>query len=110
MSNRYEEALKFANYKITLANQLEQIKFKFENNLIVADSGGFFKATLDFINQIHSNPTDIFIDIKGKPIKITNVEDFKQKINKAYIDSITEYHAEYTKLIKQRNVGGLINE
>ncbi|MFY8212438.1 MAG: hypothetical protein ACOVLB_07235 [Candidatus Nanopelagicus sp.] len=79
------------------------IKEKYKNKLILADQGGLWKVTADFISMLDAYPTDqlILIDTYENPIKI----DRNQLLTKAsvhYTQVMEEYLAEWTQLKQTR--------
>ena len=109
MDERLAKALDFANYRVTLFNNKENIKLKVEAMLTYAINGGMFKATIDLINftklVIDSGyESVVLIDINGNPIEITDVPSFHDEIMGRYFEATNYYHVEYSKLKKARTV------
>ena len=63
MDERLEEALKFAEYRTTLNNQLDQLKHRTEIELLHSVNGGTFPITIELINF-----TKLLITAKKKEI------------------------------------------
>lgn len=109
MDDRLEKALEFANYRVGLFNQKENIKLKMETMLSYGINGGIFKATPELISFItlissHGKDTVVLIDINGNPIEITDLDLFKNELLSRYFEATNYYHVEYTKLRKARSV------
>jgi hypothetical protein len=55
LDERLAEALKSANYRITLATQKENAKLKYQNDLIYSTNGGLFVASPELISFVTSS-------------------------------------------------------
>jgi hypothetical protein len=86
MSERLTKALEFANYRLTLNNQLVSLRSKLQTKLIYSINGGTFTITRELITFVDSlirqkNTTDIvLIDNFQNPIMIEDLEDFLENI------------------------------
>jgi hypothetical protein len=109
MDERLQKALEFSNYNLTITNQKQNIKNRVKQLQVVHHAGGVFTAdqsTIAFVKTfIDLGHTDgIIIDSKENPIVVSKLQDFLEKLMTAYISSVQEYDAEYSKLRKARNI------
>ena len=115
LDERLAEALKSANYRITLANQKENAKLKYQNDLIYSTNGGLFVASpelISFVTCLLSSGKDsaVLIDSKGNPIEIPNLTVFLEEITSRYYEATNEYLVEFKALQKSRSPKALIGE
>ena len=103
-----EKALEFANYQSTLNKERNFLKQKFQDQTVLAYSGGLFKLTPEFIKSIESLDTIWVLDLNGNPVKITDKTEFLEQAQKTYIDAITAYGEAYQLLRSKRNVKSLV--
>jgi hypothetical protein len=113
MSTRLTKALEFANYRITLNNQLAALKAKTQSLLSYSINGGTFSidtALLTFCKQmLDQGLSDIvLLDIYQNPIRIELVE-FYDEVSSRYFEVTNDYHAEYEKLKKARQVSKILD-
>lgn len=111
MDHRLEKALSFANYKVGVFNNKENIRVKTETMLIYAINGGIFKASselITFTKLLIDKDVEsvILIDANSNPIEITDISSFHEEILSKYFEATNYYYAEYKKL-KTRNVKDL---
>jgi hypothetical protein len=66
MDNRLDEALTFANYRLTLQIQRQNITARTETALVFSYQSAIFKASIDLIG---------FVDLKTRLGGVLNVED-----------------------------------
>jgi|14BtaG_2_1085337.scaffolds.fasta_scaffold64219_2 hypothetical protein len=115
MSERLTKALEFANYRLTLNNQLVSLRSKLQTKLIYSINGGTFTITRELITFVDSlirqkNTTDIvLIDNFQNPIMIEDLEDFLENITSKYFEVTNDYHTEYVKLRQARKVHKLLD-
>lgn len=109
MDTRLQEALDFSNYRLTLSTQLDNLKIKLQNDLLVTYQNAVFVASKEsilFCN--HLTQQDIkqfpFEDINGRPVMIDDVEKFKRLLDTIYRRSMVDYYNEYTAISKARNI------
>ena len=113
MDERLEKALKYANYKVTLSNQKENLKTELYEKLVIGINGGLFNITPELISfaAMLSEKTDsaVMIDKNNNPVLIEDLSDFVDEIISRYIEATNFYHQEYEKLRKARSVSKLID-
>ena len=115
MDNRLKTALEFANYRVSLFNQKENIKLKMDSMLSYGINGGLFKATPDLISFtkmiLDSGKTSVvLIDVNGNPIEISDLKLFQSELLSKYFEATNFYYSEYSKLRKSRSVSDLYSK
>lgn len=113
MTTRLTKALEFANYRITLNNQLAVLKAKTQSLLSYSTNGGTFSidpALITFCKQmLDQDTTDIvLLDIYQNPIRVS-LSEFVDEITSRYFEVTNDYHAEYEKLKKARQVSKILD-
>lgn len=114
MDNRLEEALSAINYRITISNQLENLKFKAKTRLAVAEAGGVFnidQSLISFLQALkeNSHTSAVLLDANGSPIMI-NVTEFLEKILSIYMEVTIDLYNEYQEVKKTRNLKTLYRD
>ncbi len=115
MSERLTKALEFANYRLTLNNQLVSLRSKLQTKLIYSINGGTFTISRELITFVDSlirqeyTEDVILIDNFQNPIQIEDLADFLENITSKYFEVTNDYHAEYVKLRKARKVHKLLD-
>lgn len=109
MDTRLEQALEYANYKVSVFQQKENLKLRLENMLTLAINGGIFRVSDTLISFVDSLlRRDIvevtLIDTRGNPVKITDLKDFQDQAFSKYFEATNEYQVEFDKLRKARSV------
>lgn len=113
MSTRLTNALEFTNYRITLNNQITALKAKTQSLLSYSINGGTFSidtALLTFCKQmLDQGLTElVLLDNYQNPVKI-QVAEFYDEISSRYFEVTNDYHAEYEKLKKARQVSKILD-
>jgi hypothetical protein len=114
MDDRLKQAIDFSNYNITLQNQKQVLKDRYQDELVFYTQGGKFTATKDLVNFVNflvqSNQTSaVLTDDNGTPFEIKNLEKFLTEVTNVYFSASNKYHTEYSQLIKNRSVSGLLD-
>jgi len=114
MDERLERALEFSNYRVTLHQQLETLKFKMRNGLTHSCNGGTFHISQELIGFCNSLILDeqtesVLLDINELPILIPDLPEFYEEIYSKYFETLNEYSAEYEKLRKARKVAAIVD-
>ena len=109
MDTRLQEALDFSNYRLTLSTQLENLKTKLQNDLLVTYQNAVFIASKEnilFCNHLIQEDVKQFPfeDINGRPVMIDDIEKFESLLDTIHKRAITEYYNEYTTISKARNI------
>ncbi len=115
LDERLADALKSANYRISLANQKANARLKYKNDLIYSSNGGLFEASPDlisFVSCLHSQGKEsaVLVDTKGNPIEIADIASFLEGLTDRYYQASNEYLVEYKALQKARTPKALIGE
>ena len=108
MSAKLDKALEFANYRITLNNQLAVLKAKTESLLSYSINGGTFTIDRELITfcktLLDSNENEVvLLDIYDNPIQV-NLGEFYEEILSRYFEVTNDYFVEYEKIKKARKV------
>lgn len=108
MSTKLNKALEFANYRVTINNQLEVLKAKTQTLLSHSINGGTFTidpSLITFTKALMDMDRDkaVILDIYNNPIEVVLL-DFYEEILSRYIEVTNEYHAEYQRIKKSRKV------
>ncbi|PJB17183.1 MAG: hypothetical protein CO117_12640 [Flavobacteriaceae bacterium CG_4_9_14_3_um_filter_33_16] len=113
MDERVEKALKFANLKITQANQRENLRTQLYEKLILGVNGGLFDINQTLISfvSILASKTDsaVILDKNNNPVLIENLNDFLDEILSRYMENTNLFYQDYTALNKARNVKNLMD-
>ena len=109
MDTRLDQALEFANHKVSLFQQKQNLKLKLDNLLTHAHNGGIFKITeqlVSFVDAILRREVNevVLIDTRGNPVEIKDLQSFQDEIFGLYFEATNEYLLEYDKLRKSRTV------
>ncbi len=101
-----EQALSFAQYQSTLAEQRNLLKQKFEDACIVPYNGGLFKVTQEWLGGFDQT-SEWFLDANNQPIKVDNPAELFEQARTAYKKALGEYGEAFQQLRKQRSVRAL---
>lgn len=111
MDQRLQQAIDFANYAKTLANQKKLALQNFKDNCIFYFNAGKFILSQEFISFVSLiKDEDIVLDANNIPVTIEDSDNFRQLVTEAYQKALFEYNEQYHSLTKQKNVQGLIDE
>lgn len=114
MDTRLEDALKFAEYRTTLNNQLSQLQHKAETQLLHSVNGGTFPITpelISFVSILLSKQEEaILLDKNNTPILIENLQDFFDTILDRYNEVTKDMHEEVSRIRKARSVKAVIGD
>jgi hypothetical protein len=114
MDERLKKALEFSNYSLTIANQKRNIKNRVQQLQIVHHDGGIFRsdqATIAFVKAMIDlgHAEAVIVDTKDNPILVKSTQTLLESLMSSYISSTTEFHMEYEKLKKARNIEKLMD-
>ena len=115
MSERLTNALEFANYRLTLNNQIQSLRAKIQTKLIHSINGGTFTITRELITFVESlirqeyDEDVVLIDNFQNPILIEDLPSFLEDITSKYFEVTNDYHTEFVKLRKARKVHKLLD-
>lgn len=109
MDSRLEQALEYANYKVTVFQQKENLKLRLENMLTLAHNGGIFRVSdtlISFVDTLlRRDITEVtLIDSRGNPVKVSDLKAFQDEAFTKYFEATNEYQVEFDKLRKARSV------
>ena len=108
MSAKLNKALEFANYRITLNNQLAALKAKTDSLLSYSINGGTFTIDRELITFCKAlldakEKEAVLLDIYDNPIQV-DLKDFYDEILSRYFEVTNDYFVEYEKIKKARTV------
>jgi len=114
MDERLEEALKFAEYRTTLNNQLAQLKHRTDVQLLHSVNGGTFVITMELINFVKLHISEkkksvVLLDKNGTPIKVDDLKEFYQIVFDRYTIATQAMYDEFMEIRKQRKVQNILD-
>lgn len=106
MSAKLTKALEFANYRVTMNNQKDQLRAKTQGLLCHSVNGGSFdidRTLITFCKTLidSGEKSAVLLDVYDNPILIDLVP-FYDEIMSKYIEVTNDYYVEYEKLRKAR--------
>ena len=103
-------SLAFANYQSTLTQQKNILRQKFQDDCILAQNGGLFLVTPEFIAGLQSLSLSsrYVIDMNENPIWIEDIQKFVAAATNCYKEAVHTYGNSYVKLKTQRSVKSLV--
>jgi len=112
--DRLTKALAYANYKATLVQQRENLKLRYANSLLYAQSGGLFTVSPSLLamtdllvrQQVYST---VLIDDKGMPVQIDDLAQFLEAILSVYAEASNEYLLAWNELRRARSVEAAVS-
>jgi len=113
MDDRLKRALEFSNYRLTLYQQLDNLKLKTQNGLMFSHNGGTFKINRELIAFCNALLEDdqtetILLDINELPVFVSNLKEFYDTIYSKYFEVLNDYHQEYEKSRKSRRPAAIV--
>jgi hypothetical protein len=114
MEERLAKALEFANYRVTLNNQLKKVKVRAEGMLIFSKNGGNFTINrelicfLDYLTRSDLKEATL-LDDNNNPIHIDDIQAFLKDITTRYFEVTNDYLKEYQTIRKARNVKTILD-
>jgi hypothetical protein len=112
MDKRVSEALAFANYKLTLQVQRQNIDARVATAMLVSSQGAIFKTTQELISFVELHVRlglELFVeDHSGNVIKIENTQEFLTLLTDAYMSAMQFKHAEQQKLKAARSTAKIV--
>lgn len=103
MDKRLTDALAFANYRLTLQIQRQNIDARVQSALLVSHQGAIFKATQELISFVDAKVrigSELLVeDNSGNVITIENPQDFLKLLTQTY-DSAMKLKQEEQKRLK----------
>lgn len=114
MDQRLTQALEFANYRLTLQAQRQNILARVEAALLVSYQNTIFKSTPELISfvgvhSVASKDRPLYVDDQnGNTHKIENKSEFLQSLLEAYDNAYALKHQEQQKLKSARNTAKIV--
>lgn len=112
MDKRLTDALAFANYRLTLQIQRQNIEARIEAALLASFQNAIFKATLELISFVSikasRNEKVLVEDQSGNVILIENANDFLSVLLTTYDSAMELKQAEQAKLKSARTTAKIV--
>jgi hypothetical protein len=113
MSTKLDKALEFANYRVTLNNQVAALREKTDSLLSISLEGGTFVINRELIAfckaLIDDGDTEaVLLDTYNNPIMI-QLKPFYDEITSRYWEVTNDYHREFTQLRKARKTHQILD-
>lgn len=112
MDNRLNDALAFANYRLTLQVQRQNIEARVSAAQLLSYQGAIFKATPELISLADykdiNGGTLLVEDQSGNVIKIENPNEFLGQLIEKYDSAMTLKLEEQQKLKSARSTAKLV--
>lgn len=114
MDKRLEEALKFAEYRTTLNNQLDQLQHRMDVELLHSVNGGTFPITMELINFVDllvrkEKDQAVLLDKNNTPILVTDLPGFLENIMDRYLSVTHDIHREVAEIRRSRTVQSILD-
>lgn len=99
------------NYRQALNQQTQIIQQKFEDQCIVAHSGGLFKITPEFLASLKNikELNQWVLDMNNNPIMIQGIAHFHEEAYNVYYTALTIFGQEFKKLKTQRSSDSILD-
>jgi putative heme degradation protein len=112
MDKKLEDALAFANYRLTLQVQRQNINAQIEAALLVSHQGAIFKSTVELIAfvgiKINRNEKVFVEDHSGNVITIDDANEFLNVLVQAYDSAMETKQVEQKKLKSARSTAKIV--
>lgn len=113
MDQRLNDALAFANYRLTLQTHRKNIEARVNDALLVNHQGAIFKATQDLINFVDlytaRNENELYVDDhQGNTHLIEDKRVFLDLLIKTYNSAYSIKYQEQKKLKSARNPAKIV--
>ena len=114
MDEKLKAALEFSNYVITLSNHKRVLFEKYNNDSILYYNSGKFTITQQLVSFCKTlcdllQEGVVLLDDDSLPVEIQDIEAFTKTIINQYAFATNKYLVEYSKLIKNRSVAGIVD-
>lgn len=98
------------NYRNTVAHQTKILKQKFQDQCVIAQDGGLFLITLEFLSSLKNINKDSqwVLDMNQTPIYIQNIANFYDRAYNVYYTALADFGTSYTQLKSQRSVESIL--
>jgi hypothetical protein len=112
MDKRLSDALAFANYRLTLQIQLQNIDARVQSALLLSYQGAIFKATQELITfvgiKIQTNSDLLVEDQSSNVISITNAQEFLDRLIQTYDSAMKLKQEEQVRLKSARTTAKIV--
>lgn len=108
MTNKFEKALEFVNYRSTVNNKKSEMRVRVQSLLSYSVGGGTFTVGPELIVFVKyladlNKTSAVLLDNFNNPVEI-EVQSFLEEITSRYFEVTNQYHAEYTQLRRARSI------
>jgi hypothetical protein len=112
MDTKIHKAIELSEYRATLSNQIQNLKYQTKTKLIYSTNGGSFNVTpelIGFVFAMKDAKELVILDSSETPIHIDNPKVFLKEIKKLYTTITSKAESEYTKLRNARKTENISN-
>jgi hypothetical protein len=98
------------NYRNTFYNQQKIIQQRFKDQCVIAQGGGLFFITPDFLASLKDikEESQWALDMNSNPILIQNVANFYDRAYNVYYTALADFGTSYNQLKSQRSVESIL--
>jgi hypothetical protein len=99
------------NYLATFNQQIKILDQKFKDQCIIAQDGGLFLVTPEFLTGIKNinEPEQWVLDMNQNPIYIHNIANFYKRAYNVYYTALTDFGTSFNQLKSQRSVETILD-
>lgn len=112
MDNRLNDALAFANYRLTLQIQRQNIDARVQSALLLSYQGAIFKTTQELISFVGLKAirAEVLLveDHSGNVISIDNAQEFLDKLIQTYDSAMKLKQEEQIRLKSARSTAKIV--
>jgi len=112
MDNRLNDALAFANYRLTLQIQRQNIDARIQSALLLSYQGAIFRASLELIGFVALKAAGtqplLIEDNSGNVITIDNAQEFLQNLTQTYDSAMKLKQEEQFRLKSARSTAKIV--
>ncbi len=112
MDKRLDDALAFANYRLTLQVQRQNIDARVQSALLLSYQNAIFKTTqelMNFVDLKHRIGGELFVeDNSGNVIQINDCKEFLDKLIQTYDSAMSLKQEEQLRLKSARSTAKIV--
>lgn len=113
MDQRLNDALAFANYRLTLQVQRQNILARVEAALLVSYQNSIFRASTELVAFVDAHQrlstSDLYVnDQSDNSVKIDNPKEFVEQLVRAYDSAMALKHQEQQRLKSARTPAKIV--
>jgi hypothetical protein len=113
VTENFEKAFEIANLMSTVCNQKLSLLEEFEQSILFFYNGGCFKADQSLISFLTSlkdmnQESVVLLDVNKMPIRIENLEKFRQDVVSCYFEASNKYLSKYQSIQQNKNIKSIL--